>query len=231
MAFRIHRFHDSPMEAVLYKPALDLARSRGLSLYSIPVEECDALSGVIQAYVKAHVLVHCLCVGQPRAVLGECGMVAAYDGKELAGFVLYQLCESKLAACIRYCAVNTVYEGQGALRQMMAPVLERYPASFLSCSPEQVSLYEKFGFAVHEAEGCQVIMATGPAAQLGEQVSRQLEHHVLLAEPGYKAAHTSLRAKHGAVKAAQLLDALSARAAAEAERVQTYVSSAIRRRA
>lgn len=153
-------------------------------------------------------------------------MITAYDDKVLVGFLQYQV--SKMSAAIGCCVAQTgCQEGQGsaAREQMMAPVLERYPACFLPCSMLQVPNYLDLGFTVCGSEGGMVVMATKAASKLQARVVNRLEHKVLLAEPEYKRAYETLRSKHGALGAAKILDALNERALVEKSRIEVFVKN------
>lgn len=73
MRFRIHRFHDEPLDPVALEPILNLAYEEGLSLYSPHVEASEPVAAVIRAYVRARVLMHGLSVGRPGGCWANVG--------------------------------------------------------------------------------------------------------------------------------------------------------------
>lgn len=163
-------------------------------LYPIPCSPTDQLVNVVKAYVQTHASVHLHFVGCTNGPFGRPMVAVAVNRKrQLIGAICYSAPAIKPVILLRYCVVAKDHRNKGVLRALMEKILSAFPAARLSCHPELVPVYERFGFTVTGMSGTEVTMETHEAAEYSSVEIPNPPEHIILNQESYLAAIVALR--------------------------------------
>lgn len=144
------------------------------------------------------------------------------DGDRLLGFMVYttRIQGDPSVAGLNYAAVAKPERRKGVLREMMATLQSSYPIVALTCSIENVPIYEALGFYPKGASGTHVTMESAPLPP-GQTMCVDMD--VVEASAQCWREKQALRDRFGENEK-ELYDAFTAIQRVEAQRVIAYLA-------
>lgn len=148
-------------------------------------------------------------------------IVATNDESKLVGFMTLTRANNSPTACgINYICVDSKYRNNGLMRAMIDIVKSKYSDIALACFPELVTMYEKLGFVMREAQGAQVSMRIGDA-----YVMNKIKPEIIFNEQDVVYESSLLIKENGRKKALKIDEMFDAETHRISQKTELFVQS------
>lgn len=162
---KVQVYSGRPIPDGVFNAALAMADDNLVSLSKQVLTEGSPIFGLARAMLLQEIGRYLDGVGQPGIPFHL--IAAALEesaGHRLVGFMVFttRLQGDPSVAGMNYAAVAEPDRRKGVLREMMATLKSSYPIVALTCSIENVQLYERLGFYPTGARGTHITMENAP---------------------------------------------------------------------
>lgn len=213
----------SPLSRALIDAVLVLVEENLISLSAQVLTIDSPLYGLARAKLIQEIRLYLEGIGQPGIPFH---LMAAFqegpEGDHLVGFMVFttRVRGEPSVAGLNYTAVAEPNRRRGVLKSMMAALQAQYPIVALTCSIENVPVYERLGFYPTGARQTHVIMESAPLTQ-GQTMCVDME--MVDATSECVRERRALREKYGENEGAHYA-AFNAAQLQEARRVKLFLA-------
>ncbi|EPG9350371.1 hypothetical protein ACKU3Z_031470 [Pseudomonas aeruginosa] len=162
---KLQVFSESPISDWLFNAVMTLANENLVSLSKQILTEDSPIFGLARAMLLQEIGGYLDGIGQQGIPFHLIAAVQeGSDGHRLVGFMIFttRVQGDPRVAGLNYAAVVEQDRRKGVLREMMATLQSYYPIVALTCSIENVQVYERLGFYPTGARGTHVTMESAP---------------------------------------------------------------------
>ncbi|MEA8593042.1 hypothetical protein PZT57_30815 [Pseudomonas aeruginosa] len=220
---KVQVFSRRPIPDGVFNAVMALANDNLVSLSKQVLTEDSPIFGLARAMLLQEICRYLDGIGQPGIPFHLIAAVQEESaGHRLVGFMVFttRLQGDPRVAGLNYAAVAEPDRRKGVLRELMATLQSSYPIVALTCSIENVQVYERLGFYPTGARGTHVTMENAPLPP-GQTLCVDMDE--VEASPQCQREKQAIRDRFGAQEPEQYA-AFTAIQRGEAKRVREYLA-------